>query len=88
MESLLLNLKDIKSMFILFIIFQEYNISGKCLEDNKYEANNCIMQFENYKLCRKFWVIVHIYSLSTLMSVLNTVCFKYFMNVLESGNDQ
>lgn len=75
-------------MFILFIIFQEYNISSKCLEDNKYEANNCTMQFENYRLCKKFWVIVYIYSLSTLMSVLNTVCFKYFINVLERGNEQ
>lgn len=39
---------------------QEYNISGKCLEDNKYEASNCIMQFENYKLCKKFWRAVMI----------------------------
>lgn len=88
MKSLLLNLKGIKNVFILFFIFQEYNISGKCLEDNKYEVNNCIMQFENYKLCKKFWVIVHIYLLSTLMSVLNTVYFKYFINVLGRGNDQ
>ncbi|XP_060830014.1 coiled-coil-helix-coiled-coil-helix domain-containing protein 7 [Bombus pascuorum] len=34
---------------------REYNISWKCLEDNKYETNNCTMQFENYKLCKKFW---------------------------------
>lgn len=88
MKSLLLNLKGIKNVFILFFIFQEYNISGKCLEDNKYEVNNCIMQFENYKLCKKFWVIVHICLLSTLMSVLNTVYFKYFINVLGRDNDQ
>lgn len=37
---------------------REYNISWKCLENNKYKANNCIIQFENYKRCKKFWTAV------------------------------
>ncbi|KAK9294966.1 hypothetical protein QLX08_010604 [Tetragonisca angustula] len=40
--------------------FQEYNISAKCLERNRYDYDKCSLQFENYRCCKKLWgKIIH-----------------------------
>lgn len=33
---------------------KEQNMSFDCLERNMYKYENCQLQFENYKACRKF----------------------------------
>lgn len=38
------------------ILFQEQEISLKCLEQNGYDKDKCGLQFLNYKRCKVFWV--------------------------------
>lgn len=39
------------------IIFQEHLLSLKCLDSNQKDRDACDVYFENYKVCKKFWVI-------------------------------
>lgn len=42
--------------YITEFIFQEHNLSLKCLNDNNYKHDACEAHFENYKQCKAFWV--------------------------------
>lgn len=35
---------------------KEQRLSYKCLSDNDYDKEKCQLQFENYKMCKRFWV--------------------------------
>ncbi|KAL1454050.1 hypothetical protein WDU94_010343 [Cyamophila willieti] len=37
---------------------KENEISMKCLDRNNYIKANCEKEFENYRVCRKFWSAV------------------------------
>ncbi|XP_012135715.1 coiled-coil-helix-coiled-coil-helix domain-containing protein 7 [Megachile rotundata] len=39
--------------------WKEHNLSLKCLDKNKYDYDKCMLYFNNYKSCKKFWANVY-----------------------------
>lgn len=59
MLELLVEVKQIH--LVILLIFQEHEMSFKCLEDNSYDRNSCGEYFENYKRCKDFWVSLSVF---------------------------
>ncbi|KAF7998210.1 hypothetical protein HCN44_009608 [Aphidius gifuensis] len=35
--------------------FEEHNLAQKCLFKNNFNRDPCVLHFDNYKACKKFW---------------------------------
>ncbi len=44
--------------------YKESQMSLRCLRDNDYVRERCIVHFENYKACKSFWLRVKMKRLS------------------------
>lgn len=38
---------------------KEQNQTYKCLSDNNYDKDKCLLYIENYKTCKSFWVSIN-----------------------------